>query len=366
VTAGERYECRVARLLYAEGAFVRRDVAVAGDGLTVTDLDILALRFAPDLSVRRLAGECKSGAARPLDRVLWGHGVKALVGADEQFLALARPAGEDVRRVAARLGVALLDARDVRRREARWPDGAWGPHAPELAALRERVRSAARGDDDLRRAHRFLTGECWLLAPVPAVKRALGAARLLARHQSPGLPPARREAVAWLAGEALAAVTVALVRLAGEAYRAPAEVFRRRTAEHLAEGIAPYGVMQSLSREVDRYLGPLLSDLGVPPRERVATLGFLAPEPPKYADALIELAERLAREPAAAAELPRLLDWRLAEARLGAETAPPFAVSPEAESLLDLVRAFAGVAAPPPHPDHPTFGGRLCDGAPVR
>jgi hypothetical protein len=339
VTAGWRYECRVARLLFAEGAFVRRGVELRAGGLTVTDLDVLALRFAPDLSLRVVAGECKTGAARPLDRVLWGHGVRALAGADEQFVALVRPAGDDVRRVAARLGVALLDERDLRRREARWAPRADGPHAPALGRLEQRVAAAARPDDDLRRAHRFVTGEAWLLPPVPALKRALGAGRLLARQWSPALPPARREAVAWLAEEALAAIVVALVRLAGEAYRLPEAVFRRRTAERLAEGVAPYAALQSLARDVDRYLGPLLTDLGVPARERVATLGFLAPEPPPYSEPLLALVQRLARAPAAAAALPRRLDGRLAARRLGRP--PPDAAPDEAGRLLALVSAFA-------------------------
>ena len=80
MTAGWRYECRVARLLFAEGAFVRRGIALRAGELMVTDLDILALRFAPDLSLRIVVGECKTGAARPVVGPLSKNGWLAILG----------------------------------------------------------------------------------------------------------------------------------------------------------------------------------------------------------------------------------------------------------------------------------------------
>jgi len=66
-TKGELLELRLARLLFAEGAFVRRSVdlrAEFGTDFTVTDLDVLSVRFNADLSMHRSIGECKSGVAR--------------------------------------------------------------------------------------------------------------------------------------------------------------------------------------------------------------------------------------------------------------------------------------------------------------
>src|SRR4051812_2038653 len=93
-STGELFELRVARLLHAEGAFVRRRVNLdqqIGTRMQVTDLDVLAFFFDDTLRLRLEAGECKTAETKSApstkDRLLWLVGVNRLVGADHGFLA---------------------------------------------------------------------------------------------------------------------------------------------------------------------------------------------------------------------------------------------------------------------------------------
>lgn len=326
VTKGDRFELRVARLLFWEGAFVRRAINLNmhfGEEFTVTDVDILALRFTRDLAVSTSIGECKAteakSAPKATDRLLWGGGLRTLVGADDNFVVTTRAASERVRRLARQLGSDLLDEHDVAHREAvlHLDDrSSWGPFDPELLVRQRAAHDAVKDDRDLKRVYWFTRSDFWFLQPVAGIKRALGACRVLAGRWAPELPTAERDAVRWLAAQIVVTAIVALVRIAATCYRQPPRVTRARLAEQLAEGLADHRTLTELSREVDRLVMAVLRDAGVDPGRTVGALGALRPAPPGYADSLIDVVERLAGEPAAAAELPRLADWRIAEHQL--------------------------------------------------
>src|SRR5207249_3846651 len=107
---------------------------------------------------------------------------------------------------------------------------------------------------ELKRVYAFVRSELWLVPPVAALKRALGACRVLAARHSTDLADAERMAVEWLVAEVVVGITVALTRLAAESYRQPEEVFARHLAERLAEGLASYEAMQEIAKEVDKFM----------------------------------------------------------------------------------------------------------------
>lgn len=351
-TKGQRFEARLARLLFAEGFLVRRGVDLRvhfGEEFTVTDLDIFAIRFSSDLSVETTSGECKSGTGRSapkaIDRLLWGHGVQALVGTDKQFVAVTKPTSDRTRRLAADLGLELLDERDIsHREELRGLDSEspFGSHDVSLLPLESSVPAGLSKVPELKRVHRFVASEFWLMDPVAGIKKALGACRLLARTWHADLPEPERKWLEWLASQAVLTVVTALVRLAGESYRQPEAVFERHLVERLAEGVAPYHVLEEISREADRYLMGVLRDVGASPAQQVEILGALNPRPPSYAEPLVEVVQRIAREPDVARDLPRLLDWRIGTAEVREIYPEPFDLEQArgGARLLRLVRTF--------------------------
>ena len=323
---GELYECRVARLLHHEGAFVRRAVDLQlhfGEPFTVTDVDVLALTFLPSLRRQVTVGECKTTEARnapsAADRLLWGSGVRRLVpGADRHFVAVVRPASDKVRALARQLGAGVMDERDLSRREQLLgldPDDLSGPHDPAHLEREKQVYAVVKRDDELKRVWGFVRADFWFSDAVYGLKRALGALRLLARRWHPELPAAEAETVRWLVEEGTAAVVISLTELAGECYRQPHDVFERNITKRLSEGQVPFDVMQQVSKDVDRYLLAVLEEEGIDPAKAVGRLGALDPSPPPYTEPLLEVLERLAETPRYSVDLGRMLDERISSRR---------------------------------------------------
>jgi len=345
---GTIFECRIARLLSAEGAFVRRRVnldAHFGERFTITDVDILAVYISPTLSVRIVAGECKTteakGAPSAGDRLLWASGLARLAAANASFLAISKRARDTERHIASLVGVELLDIRDVERREgiqAIGSDALSGPHDPMLDHVREAARRLSQADEDLRRIYRFVASELWLTPPITKLKKALGAAHLLSQRWSPQLPDSERRPVEWMISESIVGSIVALVSLAGVAYRQPEDIFSQYLHHRLAEGLASYDALQEISRQVDRVLVNMLRKVGVDAGRVVELTGFFEPKPPGYTEPLGEVIERLARDPSASATLPQLADARYS-VFLGAGYAT--AQNPEQEHASRLLRLVA-------------------------
>jgi hypothetical protein len=350
VDKGASFEARVARLLVNEGAFVRRRVLLEphfGEKFAVTDLDLLAFDFSPALRLTTTIVECKAGEARNApsgaDRLLWLAGLRQLVHADRCALFVTKAAGDPLRRLAAELGSAIADERDVARREQLLGLKAgdrFGSHQLEIAGTTDSARAALKGDRELLRAYWFVRSELWLAPPATALKRALGATRLVGERYAPSLPENERLAIRWLAGELATGLALSVTRLAADSYQHPEAIFEARLAERLAEGVADYRALAEISKAVDEYLVGVLREARVSPGSIVQSLGAFAPRPPAYVDRLIELIHRFAASPRAAGDAARLSDAQFAAGLANAQT--PWAAQDPDETgrLLRLLGAF--------------------------
>jgi hypothetical protein len=345
-------EARVARLLHSEGAFVRTDVdlnAQFRERFGVTDLDVLAFYVDRTLGTRIVNGECKSSASRNSassgDRLLWLAGVARIVDAHHSFLVIAREASDNARALASRLQSEILDPRDLARREqllGLQSNSPYGSHGPVVLELRNVVQRTVATDPDLQRAYAFVRSDLWLSEPTAALKRTLGASRLLGSRYSDALPSSQQRAIRWLAAQVITGFLLATVRIASIAYRQPEDVFERLFHERLAEGVTSYAAMRELSRSVDHFVAGLLAQVGRDPGQVVGAIGAFEPKIPTYAQPLTELIQRLALAAPAAADLPRLGEHYLLAALEPSVLEAPIPAQNEAETarLLRLAAAF--------------------------
>ena len=122
---GTLAEARLAQLWYWEGFYARRGVDLQrhfkSEPISITDLDLLAFDFNPQLRRTKYIGEVKTGAgktaASPLDRILWLRGLKEVVSADFAELTTRRTPSAEVRSVADSLGMRAQSLADLERRE---------------------------------------------------------------------------------------------------------------------------------------------------------------------------------------------------------------------------------------------------------
>lgn len=319
VTAGDDLEARIARLWFWEGSFARRGVNMSRhfhpDPLQVTDLDLLAFDFGPNLERRKVIGEAKSGTGRnadkPLDRVIWLRGLMALTDADRAELTTALVPSLRVRQLAHMHGVDAQSVTDLARREkAAGIDAVadLGSMSPSFLPTVKKIATACRSDARLERAYWFLRSEVWFLDPWAATKRTLSLLQEMSKRWTPHARDDAEMAVRWLLTEGVATFTFNVVSLAGEAVRAPEDEFNALAAERLSEGAIPAAQMRGLSDAIDKYLSGVLRELGAPDMAVLHAMGAFLPEPPPYAASIIEVLRRLASRPQFVRQLPRWVD----------------------------------------------------------
>jgi hypothetical protein len=319
VDPGEALEARVAQLWFWEGYFARRAVNLQRhydpEPLQVTDLDLLAYDFDPHLVRSKLIGEVKGGTgrsvAKPLDRIIWVHGLADLVEANSAEMVTALPLSGRVRELAGSLRVTAQTTADLERREnaARVAEVAdLGSQGVLSVGRMKAVHRHCATDPELERAFWFLRSEVWFLDPWSATKRVIGLVRQLAKRWVPQVTDNDGNALRWLFSEAVAIFTVNITALAGEAMRLDASQFHALAAERLAEGVVPTHYMRRLSDAIDRYVAGLLATVDAPATVRSDALGAFHPRPPDFTDPVVELIGRLAAAPSVTRRLGRQVD----------------------------------------------------------
>ncbi|MFF0720458.1 hypothetical protein [Micromonospora sp. NPDC003816] len=319
---GHEMEARVAQLWFWEGYFARRGINLERhyhpDPLLITDLDLMAFDFNPQLARTKHIGEVKTGTSRnakPLDRLIWLSGLRQVVEADSGELTTAITPSDRVRSLGRSLGITTQSLADFERREkdaVAELDGL-GSHGIAAAETTKQVQVICKRDPELERAFWFLRSEIWFLKPFVAVKQTLDLMRRLSRRWTPRLEDDDSTAIRWLISEAASVFTLNAVTIAGLGFTLSKEQFSSLVVDSLSEGIVPSHQARRFSESVDRYVAGLLAAAEAPAQIRVDAVGAFYPKPPDYAEAFAEFAWRLAQAPVAARNLPRQVDFLVFE-----------------------------------------------------
>lgn len=304
ISQGDELEVRFARMLFWQGSFSRRAINLQRhfhpEPLLITDLDLLAVTFSPQLQMVRAIGEAKSGtgksAARPLDRAIWLAGLMPLVGAERAHLVTGITPSRTVRETARSLRVHAIGEADLAEWEARSLTPATldvGSHGPSAWRLANETHLAVRGDPELERMYWFLRSEVWFLEPWQALKRTIGALQRIRREWTPEIADQRTSALRWLYAEALSVFTLNLVAIIGHVQEFSARDMASVINQKLAEGAVPAHQMAALATSFDRYLARVVREAGGDNVLIAEALGAFHPTPPDWAEQLRELVSRL-------------------------------------------------------------------------
>jgi hypothetical protein len=322
LSPGDELEAKVAQLWFWEGFYSRRGVNLERhyqEPLTITDVDLFAFDFSPQLALTKYIGEVKSGtgksAAKPLDRIIWLRGLKELIGADAAELTIASRVSDNVRSLGRSLGVSAQHVQDFERREsdAVGPLADLGSHGVSSFALEKKVQATCKRQEDLERAFWFLRGEVFFLEPFLAIKQLVELLRRVSQLWTPRMQDDESQAVRWLAAEAVSLLTLNLVAAAGIAITLSRESWNALAAEKMAEGAVPMHQMRRLSDSVDKFVAGVLTTAKVAPDIRTGVIGAFLPEPPDYTDSLAETCWRMKSDALVARALPRQMDLLLFE-----------------------------------------------------
>jgi hypothetical protein len=323
LTDGDLVEARLAQVWFWEGYYSRLGVDLQGqygaELIQVTDLDLLATSFGPQLETSRIIGEAKSGtgksAPKPLDRIVWLTGLRSLVGADRSELTVAPNVSERVRELGRHLQVSVQSLRDLEERESvlqieKLEDS--GSHGVSALEARRRVKAKVGGDPTLQPIYRFITSGVWFEDSYSAVKQLLGSIKSINDFWTPRFQDEDFEAIRWMMAESVSLFIFHLTVIAGESVPMQDPDFLELVNERLADGVVSAGEMRRFAPSIDKYIHGLLVQVGAPQSTIAQALGAFEPDSPAYASSLGELALRVKRSPRSS-DLPRQADYVLFE-----------------------------------------------------
>lgn len=361
-TEGGIFERRVARLEFAEGAFVRLRVPVSADSAeqgrdVLTDIDILSIDVDSRLRSTRASLECKSGKGQSGEpyTIVWLAGFRQLLSLDRVTLVRQTVSARG-RALAQKLGIRVLDEAALTMREAAhvWlPDHFAHIDGPACLAAESRTDMQLKGLPDMSASvTKFLRGG-GLMADSAALLSGVRSFGASVDRQG-GIP---EPAAFILSSHALIAVILAALQDAGRLDEIPASTLRRRLVRSLTTGNPDDEYLLPLLERADELVSYIQDrthrqyvEAGAEPiRTPYPSLKQIITEPPAYLDDYVDFVERLRANPLVARELLQTAELICFDAALGdsAWRAPAFGhlMTTEHHGLLSAaVRCLKSVA----------------------
>ena len=303
---------RIERVFWAAGFYTRANVKLASVAARsasggrvaneLTDVDVFGVRFAEDLTPRRIAADCKSGKnVSPIGRAFWLKGVMDHLDAGRGYVVMARRVPEHQRGAAAKLGITLSQDTDLDVLEARYPK------LPDRSRIgREDAHRYLEGNlvnvsKSLSRMLEFRDTVYWYQSPARAIMHAI----VLTQHWSDKIDIKQKFHKALLL-DIIGLFSLALLTVAADLLRlGPANLIddTRNLFFGGQEGISR---REELIRGIQEIVTTLSQQSSLPFED--ASLFRL--DPP-YLAPIAEVLARLIARPIEAAQAPRYLKMRL-------------------------------------------------------
>jgi hypothetical protein len=284
------------RLEVKLGALVFRQQGRA-DRQEWTDVDVLAVHYAPLTGLTYVLADCKTSRTRVAERIFWLRGVMDVLGARSGYLVREGPLPPASRQLALRLGIAAMDAAD-RAALIEQTDITELPNAETFfdgSSLEKWTLLTAHLPRELDRFSRYRETGYWI-APghrnLTVLPSQLGTIRSHLRHQD-----------SWAMVLVLDLAWLYLVAL----LRAVEDMVRVHLSD-LGAGLAQVVVGDERERRDKQFLADQLERLfqALPAKgQRIPPVELL----PGYYDDLADLAYRVARRRTQATSALRVLEF---------------------------------------------------------
>jgi hypothetical protein len=316
ISNGDLLEYRLKRLIFYMGYFPKVDVIIKSStdeqADIITDLDVYGFYIHKNFALKTIWADCKSGQARPLERISWIMGVKNIVGIDD-VIFVKKGVRAGTKQFARKSGIQVLDLEVIDKLEsdyqigpADWR-GSWNPYT-QLNQLVTFQRIAVPNNDVFKKIGNFISYNYWTFDNYTKIKKTITALKQLAEIEQYPLQQEQIESVHWAIFELINLFVLATLNICRELYYFP-EMDKKDTvldglisgeisAKKRAEIVnATYRIAYSIIRQqIPNYETPL----------KVPVLGE---EPPKYFEAFYNMILRITNNPLDYFDILRFLDF---------------------------------------------------------
>jgi hypothetical protein len=187
INNGDMLEFRMQRLLFFMGYYTKRGIIVktSADDFAdeITDLDAYGIYVHKDFSSKRIWADCKSGKAKPLERISWIKGVRTSVRIDDTIFVKSG-VRVNTKQFARRNGILVLDnvsltklEKDFCVEENDWR-GSWN-YCLQKDMVNTLKRTTTYDGRDLKRIAQFIESNYWIFDPYARIKKCISGIRQL-------------------------------------------------------------------------------------------------------------------------------------------------------------------------------------------
>ncbi|NRY60676.1 hypothetical protein [Clostridium beijerinckii] len=320
VSNGDLLEYRLKRLIYYMGYFPKVGVILKTfneeQADMITDLDVYGFYIHKNFASKAIWADCKSGEAKPLERVSWILGVKSLAGI-EDVIFVKRGVRLTTKQFARKSGIQVLDLDMITKLESDYNiqsndwRGSWNPYI-QLEQLRIFQKINIPTNDIYKRIGSFISSNYWSFDNYTKIKKTITALKQLSEIEQYPLQQEQQKAVRWAIFELINLFVLATLNICKELYYFPDKDKKDTLFEGLISGEISLkkrteivDVTYKIAYNIIRQQIP---DFNLP--IKIPNLGM---EPPKYFEAFYNLILRITNDPLNYFDILRFLDFVLME-----------------------------------------------------
>ncbi|HBJ1651478.1 hypothetical protein [Clostridium botulinum] len=187
INKGYLLEYRIRRLLYYMGYFVKGGVLIKSqienESDDITDLDVLGILITKNFSSNNIWADCKSGKAKPLERITWINGMRTYIKIDE-IMFVKKNIRLSTKEFARNHDIQILDTEIIDNLEKMYCididdcQGTWD-YRCEVKAIKSFQEIDIYNKESIKKILDFIRSSYWALDNYRKVKKSITAMKQL-------------------------------------------------------------------------------------------------------------------------------------------------------------------------------------------
>ena len=321
LSKGELLEFRIKRLLFSMGYFCKIGVIINADRSefsdNITDLDVLGFSMHKDFTCKSIWADCKSGNAKPLERISWINGVKRFADIDD-VVFVKKGVRVSTKQFARKSGIQIMDLEVLQKFENDYKiedtsvEGSWDYNTQkECETILKNIRIYK--SENIKKILKFIKVNYWSLDEYTQVKKCITALNQLGDFLKMPISDNEIKALKWAVYEVVSLFVLSTIKICRNTY-----YFNNRDRNQIiTEGITSgETVNKERQKEIVEASYKIINSVirtQVPGFTGNITVPNLDIKPPKYLEAYLDLIERMTSNPLEYYDILRFLDYILME-----------------------------------------------------
>lgn len=316
VSNGDQLEYRLKRLMFGMGYFSKVGVIIktSADEKSdmITDLDVYGHYIHKNFAIKTLWADCKSGQAKPLERISWLVGVKNIIGIDD-VIFVKKGVRTSTKQFARNLGVQILELGIIEKLEkdfnidtGDW-SGSWNPQT-QLNKLSTFQKLTIPQNETFKRIANFITTNYWTFDSFSKVKKTITALKQLAEIEQYHLKEEELQSVHWAIFELINLFVLATLDICREVYYF-SEIDRKET---IINGLVSGELSGKKRKEIVEAVYKTAYSMiqkQVPGFNLPLQIPELGMAPPPYSEGFNDLISRITNKPLQYFDILRFIDY---------------------------------------------------------